>query len=398
MLKAFCKKEFLILLILMIYFINPLQYGNYFAFLLIPVLLLKYPLSKGLDGNLALLFLFSMTYVLFFPPSSSFYGVVGLSDKLAYFFFPCMMYLLGKYIQGRSYVPRGKFFYQVSILILLLYSIVAFLSIFKHIAEYGFIYLGRNIPLLNMREEQELSATLINSMIAVFLPYIGMIVLHIDKSENWAKWGLIVLSLLSLTCAIRLGSRTSLVIFVSAIIFNYLFFISEIKLKYKVLATVLLLVFIQFLLNMSLFDSDVFSVYWERMESRAYGSSSAGGRTDLWVNGLANLWKYPMGAAAYIPGLRFSHNFWLDIGRVSGIIPMFFMVVFSIKNLFISVKLIFNRNLSVFTRSFILSINLVLWAIMGVEPILEGNFALLSLYFMFSGMFYVLYKQVKSIY
>lgn len=398
MLKSFCKKEPLIILILTIYLINPLQYGDYFAFLLIPVLLMKYPLMKGLDSNVVLLFLFSATYILFFPPSTSFYGIIGLSDKLMYFFFPCTMYLLGKYMQDRSYVPRGIFFYQMVILLFLLYSIVAFLSIFKHIVENGFIYLGRNIHLLNMIGDQELAATLINSMIAVFLPFIGMIVLRVDRSENRVKWWLIVLSLLSLTCAIRLGSRTSLVIFVAAIIFNYLFFISEIRLKYKVIATILVLVFIQVLLSMSFFDSEIFSVYWERMESRDYGAQSAGGRTELWANGIANLWKYPMGAAGYIPGLRFSHNFWLDIGRVSGVIPMFFMMIFSIKNLIISAKLIFNRNLPVFTRSFILSINLVLWAIMGVEPILEGNFMFLSLYFITSGMFYVLYKQVKSMY
>ena len=232
-------------------------------------------------------------------------------------------------------------------------------------------------------------------MVAVFIPFIGLSVLHVNKQELRTKKLLIVFSLLSFVCAIRLGSRTSLVVFVVAIIMNYLFFISKIKLKYKIIATLLMLVFIQVLLSISFLDSDVFSVYWDRMESKDYGSNSAGGRTDLWLQGIENLWKYPMGAAAYISGLRFSHNFWLDIGRVSGVIPMFFMLWFSIRNLYISAKLVFNRYLSIFTRSFILSINIVFWAIMGVEPILEGYFSFLSLYFMFSGMFYVLYKQLK---
>ncbi len=395
MLKLFCKKEFFLLLILIIYFINPLGYGHYFAFLLIPLLLLKYNWVKGLDSNFVLLFLFSITYVLFLPSSHSFYEPIGLSNKLMYLFFPCMMYLLGRYMQSRSYVPRGQLFYQVIILILFLYSIIAFLSIFKHIAENGFIYLERNIPLLNFESDHLLSATFINSLVAVFIPFIGLSVLHVNKQELRTKKLLIVFSLLSFVCAIRLGSRTSLVVFVVAIIMNYLFFISKIKLKYKIIATLLMLVFIQVLLSISFLDSDVFSVYWDRMESKDYGSDSAGGRTDLWLQGLENLWKYPMGAAAYISGLRFSHNFWLDIGRVSGVIPMFFMLWFSIRNLYISAKLVFNRYLSIFTRSFILSINIVFWAIMGVEPILEGNFSFLSLYFMFSGMFYVLYKQLK---
>lgn len=312
-----------------------------------------------------------------------------------YLFFPGMMYMLGKYIQSRNYVPRGQLFYQAIFLILVLFSIVAFLSIFKHIIENGFIYLGRNITLLNMTEEHELAATLINSMIVVFLPFIGMIVLRVDRSETRVKWGLFVLSLLSLTCAIRLGSRTSIVVFIASIVFNYLFFISEIEIKYKIAVSLLILIFIQILLNASLFESEIFSVYWDRMESKDYGANSAGGRTELWLQGIQNLWKYPWGAVAYIPNLRFSHNFWLDIGRVSGIIPMFFMLIFSIKNLYISIRLVFNANLSVFIRSFILSINIVLLAIMGVEPILEGNFAFLSLYFLFSGMFYMLYKQLK---
>ena len=395
MLRLFCKKEFPLLLILTVYLINPLGYGHYFAFLLIPFLLLKYNWLKGLDSNFFLLVLFSITYVLFLPSSGTFYRGIGLSEKLMYLFFPGMMYLVGRCVQTRSYVPRGQFFYQVAILVLFLYSIVAFLSIFKHIAENGFIYLGRNIPLLNFGSENELSSTLINSLIAVFIPFIGMIVLHVDRKDNRARWLLIILSLVALVCTVRLGSRTALVIFIAAIFFNYLFFISKIKLKYKVIATILILVFIQLLLSVSLFDSDIFSAYWDRMESKDYGSDSAGGRTELWAQGIKNLWEYPMGAAAYIPNLRFSHNFWLDIARVSGVIPMFFMLWFSIKNLYISAKLIFNGTLPIFTRSFILSINIVFWAIMGVEPILEGNFSFLSLYFMFSGMLYVLYKQLK---
>jgi len=140
----------------------------------------------------------------------------------------------------------------------------------------------------------------------------------------------------------------------------------------------------------------LFYSYQDRLGSDEYGSTTAGGRTKLWSVGIENLVKYPMGAVVYDRDLSYSHNFWLDIGRVAGVIPMFFMLVFCIKMLYVLYKLVKIRSISLYKRSVFLSLNIAFFAIFLVEPILEAYFAFLSVYFFFSGLMYAMYKQSKK--
>nr|WP_321376137.1 hypothetical protein [uncultured Bacteroides sp.] len=156
----------------------------------------------------------------------------------------------------------------------------------------------------------------------------------------------------------------------------------------------MLLIILFFALKVSFAgNSEMFSSYEWRVESEEYGNSTVGGRTQLWAKGVENLIKYPMGAAPYFKELSYSHNFWLDIGRVAGVIPMIFMLIFCIRMLYVLLKTIRMRTVSLFKRSVLLSLNIAFLSVSGVEPILEGNFAFLSVYFFFSGVMYAIYKQ-----
>ena len=78
---------------------------------------------------------------------------------------------------------------------------------------------------------------------------------------------------------------------------------------------------------------------------------------------------YPLG------GLKeegYYHNLWLDIGRISGIVPFFVMVAYSFLTFFHVIKLFRDKSLDKKVRYVLLSIYLGTLMSFFVEPILEG--------------------------
>lgn len=389
----FIKHERLILFFLMVYLINPFGYGNYSFFLLFSLLLFDKLLGKYLDKNSLILLAFSLTYVAIIYQYQGVYNV-GNSNMIVYLIAPIMMYEVGKFFQNKY--CNGNSFYKITFIILIMFSFIAFVSIALDIYQVGFKG-SRNIILLNYDSSVKKSATLINSMISPFLALFGTLFIPAKLMERDYKKVYLLFSIIALLFSIRLGSRTGLIIFILSFILNYLFFIRFISTKKKVICTVLFLILSFVAFNVSIKgNSDLFYSYQDRLESDEYGSTTAGGRTKLWSVGIENLVKYPMGAVVYDRDLSYSHNFWLDIGRVAGVIPMFFMLVFCIKMLYVLYKLVKIRSISLYKRSVFLSLNIAFLSIFLVEPILEAYFAFLSVYFFFSGLMYAMYKQSKK--
>ena len=78
---------------------------------------------------------------------------------------------------------------------------------------------------------------------------------------------------------------------------------------------------------------------------------------------------YPLG------GLKeesYYHNFWLDIGRISGVVPFLIMVTYSFLTFFHVIKLFCDKTLDKKARYVLLSIYLGTLMNFFVEPILEG--------------------------
>ncbi len=389
----FIKHERLILFFLMVYLINPFGYGNYSFFLLFSLLLFDKLLGKYFDKNSLILLAFSLTYVAIIYQYQGVYNV-GNSNMIVYLIAPIMMYEVGKFFQNKY--CNGNSFYKITFIILIMFSFIAFVSIALDIYQVGFKG-SRNIILLNYDSSVKKSATLINSMISPFLALFGTLFIPAKLMERDYKKVYLLFSIIALLFSIRLGSRTGLIIFILSFILNYLFFIRFISTKKKVICTVLFLILSFVAFNVSIKgNSDLFYSYQDRLESDEYGSTTAGGRTKLWSVGIENLVNYPMGAVVYDRDLSYSHNFWLDIGRVAGVIPMFFMLVFCIKMLYVLYKLVKIRSISLYKRSVFLSLNIAFLSIFLVEPILEAYFAFLSVYFFFSGLMYAMYKQSKK--
>ena len=387
---GFFRHEKLILLILMVYLINPLGYGNYVGFLLFPILISNKAIKANFDRNSLILLAFSCSYVSIIYQYKGAY-TIGFSNMIESLLFPIMMYSLGKYYQ-KKYAKEYSF-YKIVFTVLFLFSLIAFISIVIDIYHSGFNG-NRNIPLINYDSKKSMAATLISSSVSLFLAFCGTLLIPARFFEKKYKWIFLIFSLIALIFTIRLGSRTGLGIFMLSFILNYLIFIRYISFRNKLLSSFILLIIFFFILKIPFFEnSEIFSSYEWRVESEEFGNSTVGGRTQLWAKGVENLINYPMGAAPYFKELSYSHNFWLDIGRVAGVIPMFFMLIFCIRMLYVLLKTIRIRSVSLFKRSVLLSLNIAFLSVSSVEPILEGNFAFLSVYFFLSGVIYVIYKQ-----
>ena len=85
--------------------------------------------------------------------------------------------------------------------------------------------------------------------------------------------------------------------------------------------------------------------------------------------GLVGMFDYPLGG---LKEERYYHNFWLDIGRISGIVPFLIMMAYSFLTFFHVVKLFRDKSLDKKVRYVLLSIYLGTLMNFFVEPILEG--------------------------
>lgn len=118
-------------------------------------------------------------------------------------------------------------------------------------------------------------------------------------------------------------------------------------------------------------------------------------RLAQFAEGLRNLYEYPLG------GLKqrfYYHNLWLDISRVSGLIPMVLMLVYHGLTLFHAIQLFRNRWLDAGARNVIFCVYVGVLMNCFVEPVMEGLLSLFLAFCVINGLtdsFYYATKRCK---
>lgn len=92
-------------------------------------------------------------------------------------------------------------------------------------------------------------------------------------------------------------------------------------------------------------------------------------RIDSVFNGMRSLLEHPFGGQIE---LRYFHNMWLDAGRIGGIFPFVFLVLYSSSAMIHAVKLFIKKKLDTGYRFIILSIYIGVMINCFTEPVLEG--------------------------
>jgi len=370
------------------YLIDPFGKGFLFGYVLILVLLLNGKrLVPYLDSDFVFLSLFAISYALFYALDRS----SGVQLIFIYAFFPGFFYLFGKYLA----VPN----LSTSKLVLLffgigfVFSFSALISVLLDLRTGGFVQLSREIPMVWNGEPKK--ATLMSAYLTfnMCLPIIYLIKQRkIPLVLQVLAGGVFVASLLSV---FRLGSRTQLVITVLAIIISFLFVVPRQTIKANTKLFFFMILVVAFVLKfvpLNL-DADYFSVLGSRLQE-SKNTSSAGGRTELWLQALENLFSHPLGWRG--SHVRFAHNLWLDVARFAGVIPFFLLLIFTGRSLRNTYKAIRKDPEKLFLNTTMLIFTLAAMLVFFVEPVMEGLFYLFTVYCLYQGIINQYLIQSKS--
>lgn len=372
----------------LLYLVNPFNLGYIFGSLLIISVLLNKSFLNKLDFNFILLLIFSICYAVFY----TFNLDLGGQFIFIYSLFPSFFYLSGKTFQSKNFddIQNFKFLFMTG----LLFSLPAMVSVLLSIYDKGFVIVERDVPLI--WTGQNIPATNMAAFFVLNMSIPAFLVANFRKFNLFYKMLLIITFVISITCLLRLGSRTQLSIFFITFLATLVYLFRRQTLKQNLtLFGILFIVFNLFLSYVSFSkNSDIMSAFAGRMDSKKYGASSAGGRTERWTKSLVNLWEKPLGWP--LDEFGFSHNLWLDIARVGGTLCFILLMIFTLNNLIKIRKAVHLNPKNILMNTLFICYGMSFYLLFFVEPIFDGYFPVFILYCFFLGIISQYIQDGKS--
>jgi hypothetical protein len=389
--QTFIKREFLLLFILLIFLINPYFKGVYICYILaFYFLTLKFRFFiTNLDKKGILLLLFSISYSIIY----SFNTEEDIAFIALYAISPITFYFIGKYFS--TYYPSYKVYYFLFLFLTLGYSLIPAVSIIKHIIENGFTG-SRNLSLLWVNHV-DITATILGAYFTLNMAALGTIFVKKTTSfEKRIKFISLGTFIISLFCVLRVASRTQLAIAGISIFLTliYLMFKQSFKRNFYILLTIII-VFIFFSKTIS--NSVYFNILNERNNSTEE-LMKFNGRSDLWLASIENITKNPFGWGNH-PNVwvnfetEYSHNLWLDVARLTGIIPLVFLCFFTISCISLVMNTLKLSQSNIFFNISIITSFAGFMTVFFVEPVIEGLYLLFLIFCFYIG---ILSGYVKS--
>ncbi len=377
-LKYFKSIGYVIGFCLIIYLIDPFMQGYILSWLLVVFIFFKKNfLSKNLDSGFVLISIFSITYALFY----SFDPYGGQQFIYNYAFVPPGFYLLGKYLVNEHSTHKNLLI--LLIMIGFLFSFSAMVSVLLVFLDGGFSSINRNLPMF--WNGSVVSATLMGGFFMLNMCLPGVLLIRQLKLSLRFNIFCGIIFFLSLICVIRLGSRTQLAISVITLLMSIIYALKNQSIKRNIPMLFMLVVLCGIIASQVSFDknADWMSVYASRMED-SKNVASAGGRSERWEKAIENIFSKPMGWNKDEFG--FAHNLWLDVAMVGGVMPMIFLIFFSIKSFFQVKRTIRLNSRQISFNALVLAYALSFFLVFFVEPIMIGYFRLFSVFCIFIGV------------
>lgn len=338
------------------------------------------PITKVWDKNIFLLFLFSLFYVFIIY----FRGNVKSYFALIFILLSPIFYRIGSLSMEIFRSEKSRLI--LLFLLILSYLIFLFVITYEDIVEVGFINPTRVILLEYDGDEYSMAATLYGLAASTGIGCISMI--FANNVNLFVKYGLILLSVLSMLVVIHLVNRTGVILFTFSILFSY-YYSSKASFSRFMVLTGVLLVFIILFLKSGVIDKDILDAY-ESREDRAEGTASElGGRGSIWIDAITQLYLSPIGWDFK----HYAHNLWLDIARAAGWLPFISFIVVSI-NIVRDAIFIFNKGVTPF-RLLILTILISVLVNSFVEPVIEGSKMFFSILLIIFGMISTVRTQLN---
>ena len=341
------------------------------------------PVRRYIDGLGIWVIAFTITF--------TFIGVAtglinSLSTAIAYTIPLPFFYVLGRYIQHES--QSNKVTLYIVAFVILFYSLEIYLSIFKNIVSTGSIINASRLFYFEGNESRKLTATLVG--LAASLGFAGLPMFAILKGDKVIRLFYFLLFLSSLITTINLVNRTGLVVWVFSFMLPVLYFYKRSRFKLIIIFCICFIL-IGIMISTGIISQEVISAYSERNE---LDLQTGGGRLEKWSSALLHIFSSPFGWAENNGTTNmFVHNMWLDVAKVTGIIPFFILLVSTVKSIKTVVKLSkFQVNEVV---ACFISLNICFFLSCFVEPVYGGMH--MFLYVMIWGMQNQYLQQISSL-
>ena len=361
----------LFLLFLAACFTHNMDSGSIVYVGLTVVLLLLFivtPVKRYFDSIAILLIVFSISYVLFMPSFE-------IADAARLLVGPVVLYIYGRYTVHRAnYSP--SILTNSIILMIVCISFPVWWAVVKNMLS-GNIISATSIEgarWLTTWGQSNMAAATTYGVIASFgLCGLGYFLMSKNKFKRFDSIALLLCSFLSLLITTYLINRSGLVILVLTTLLAILYGLKGFPRKTLLLLLPVVVILIYVLSHINMGEAgEIVEAYSERSSI-----TEGGDRTWRWVDALGRLFTSPLGWSNE-DIYTYVHNMWLDIARVSGIIPFVFFTTATIK--------IVNTNISLFNmKNSELSLLLVLlfasvFLSYMIEPVIEANIFYLMIF------------------
>lgn len=379
-LKELFKKEFLLMVLLSLFFLNVYDSTPYIIGALFVYLLLNHKRNiLGLDANSLLLLAFGFTYVLggfnALVPESGFFPLWIILG-------PFLLYRIGVYIG--SLIDSDECMLQLILFLPILFSLIHLVSIYVYAYSVGFdsttramhIILTRNKDITSLR-----TATGISTMISPLLIYLPTALFA--RKEGFKVilfWGS-VFSILAIVGAILITTRAPFFIVAILSLVTIMLNFRSMSAKDKIFIIFFMSLIVYGIIVLDFGEYHLTSSLYSRITD-SESLSTFGSRSTRWIEGVKNIFKYPKGGE-YMLDYKYYHNMWLDTYRVSGIIPMIFLLAFAFKSIGLVLRNSKNNNIPLLVRTITILFFVVCHSVFFIEPTIEGapNFFVLFCFF-----------------
>lgn len=312
--------------------------------------------------------LFTTTYFLFAYPD----GKYSINVLILTWWLPITSYLLGYMIINQS-KDREKSFENL-ILIISLGSCCY--GILNYVTSPSFDFAtGRLI--YDFWGDYPLKVTLQNTL---FTSITSLLFYSLFIEKNWIKKVFLIIAILiSIICCINSASRTLLIIIVIVFIFNFFLYFYCYRKKMGKSIKVIFLISLVALIGIVFYKNDFFGIQTIYKSSMLYQRSLRQSlsidndpRFSYYLLAIEHILRYPLGGVDFV-GFSYAHNMWLDVGGVSGIIPLFLLIIYSIQTMINVIKLIHSNKMNTNLKFIMFSVFIALNINFMVEPIIQGT-------------------------
>ena len=310
----------------------------------------------------------------------------SISTAVAYALPLPFFYFSGHYIQDKS--ESDRFTLYIIAFSIAFYASEIYVSIFESIVSTGNLINVSRLFYLGGEESRNLAAT--QAGLTISLGFIGFPMFILLKKRRLICWFYFVLFISSLLTTIHLVNRTGIVVCIFSFVFPMLYYYKKHRTQLFFIF-ILLLAVISALYTTGIISHDIIEAYSARND---LNFQTAGGRTERWTYALHQLLTSPFGwAESNGTTIHFVHNMWLDVAKVTGIIPFILLLVSTVKSVKTLIRLS-NYPQNVVIASFI-ALNACFFLSCFVEPVYGGMH--IFLYVMIWGMQNQYLNQISAI-